>query len=609
MMRLEILLSCMNETEFSVINRSNLKNVNTLIINQCNENKEFILDDRHRVINTTTRGLSVSRNIGIEKAKGDICLLSDDDELFHENLEQTVLNAYEQIKDADIIIFKISNREKAVKEKIRRLKKVELLKVSSVQISFKRESVVGKISFDPFLGAGTPNGAGEENKFLLDCYRSGLRIYYYPIDILTLTGTNSSWFSGFNEDYFYKRGYTTRYIYGLSFAVIYAIYFVISKRKIYRNIVTPKKAAICMYKGIKDNCIKQQKSNEENKMKIFLLGDFETNNGPAIANREMKEAIRRDFKINYSNATGKIKRIVEMYVGVKRTDILLICSKSKINYMAVKLAKRKNKKIIYLMHGYASYEYKIENPNLMSEELKKIYEYEQFIFDTAEKIVCVSRHCMNYMKSEFPMYANKFDYTYNVVDIDKIENKHRDRSDKNYQIMSVGGGMRQKNILTLVRAVNQLKQNVKVMVVGKTLSDGEEIRQYANVIWFEHLPHDKLIQFMSESNIYIQNSIFETFGISVIEALFAGCSLLLSNAIGCLDLFENLTDMDIIYNVFDENEIAIKIDYLLKNPNNERLVKSFNKEYITTEWQANRWKDIIGEIVSNLEESDNEFRK
>ena len=115
-MNFEVLLSCMNRDEFSIIESSNLKNVNTLIINQCDSDEEIDLDEKHRIINTSTRGLSISRNIAIDNAIGDICLFCDDDEILISNLEEQITDAYEQITDADIIVFKISNKKKKLKE-------------------------------------------------------------------------------------------------------------------------------------------------------------------------------------------------------------------------------------------------------------------------------------------------------------------------------------------------------------------------------------------------------------------------------------------------------------------------------------------------------------
>ena len=173
---------------------------------------------RVRVIDTRERGLSNSRNMAIARAKGDICLLADDDEVFRPDVRGTVEAAYRAHPDADVIAFCLSGRRKRYPKRAKRLGRPGTLRVSSCEITFRREAVQGKVSFDPVLGAGTPNGAGEENKFLWDCLKAGLRVRYCPQVIAALKEADSSWFSGYTDDYFRRRGAVTRYIGGPVFA-------------------------------------------------------------------------------------------------------------------------------------------------------------------------------------------------------------------------------------------------------------------------------------------------------------------------------------------------------------------------------------------------------
>ncbi|WP_195932057.1 glycosyltransferase family A protein [Turicibacter sanguinis] len=251
MLSFQILLSCMNEKDFSVLANSNI-NSNTIIVNQCNENGIEQIKDKVIMFNVAENGLSRSRNLAISKSNKDICLLADDDEFFYDNLEEIILNTYKNCPKADIIIFEFENKRKNLSKNIRKLYFFEMLKISSVQISFKRNSIQEKnIKFDTLLGAGTGNGAGEENKFLIDCYKSGLKIYYAPIDIGYLRDDKeSTWFRGYNEDYFYKRGKATRYYLGIFLATIYGIYFILFKNKIYSDFITRKKAFLFLMKGI-----------------------------------------------------------------------------------------------------------------------------------------------------------------------------------------------------------------------------------------------------------------------------------------------------------------------------------------------------------------------
>lgn len=253
-----ILLSCMYEKDYEIIRRSNIYS-DCVIINQCNENsKKRITIDNNKVclwVNTPERGLSKSRNLAIDNSSSDICLIADDDEIFVNNIDNIILKAYRKIPQADIIVFDIKNYQKNIRNKIFKFNRLQLLRVSSVQITFKKKAIKdNNIKFDVKLGAGTGNGAGEENKFLLDAYDKGLQIYHYPINIAELRENNdSTWFKGYDEDYFYKRGASTRYILGFWLSCAYAVYFLIFKYGDYKNNISFANAGLKLFKGILDN--------------------------------------------------------------------------------------------------------------------------------------------------------------------------------------------------------------------------------------------------------------------------------------------------------------------------------------------------------------------
>lgn len=247
----------MYEKDKSIIQRSNIK-TDCVIINQCDEEKKEKLQTSNNKnclwINSKERGLSKSRNMAIASTNADICLIADNDEIFDDDIEQKILKAYQELQEADIIIFKLNNKPTKLKNKIYRLKRLEILRVCSWQISFKLKSIIDKnIKFDERLGAGTGNGAGEENKFLLDAYDKGLKIYHYPINIAIMVENESTWFHGYDEEYFYKRGMSTRYILGFWLASLYAVYSVIFKYGEYRSDVSFFKAWKKTFEGILEN--------------------------------------------------------------------------------------------------------------------------------------------------------------------------------------------------------------------------------------------------------------------------------------------------------------------------------------------------------------------
>ena len=260
-MKLDILMSCMHQENAHLIVSSGITG-NAVVINQCDRDGSRVFSNgagRVKWLDSTARGLTKSRNLAISLSDADVCLLCDDDEIFTVDYEEKIVNAYQALPQADVIIFKMQNRPAAFSDQIQQIKFPQTMHVSSWQISFRRERILQSgVRFDELLGAGTGNGAEEELKFMMDCQRAGLEIYYVPEEIASVAQTESTWFAGFDQQFFYNRGATTRYILGFFAASAYAVYYVIRKRSMYRNQITPGKALCAIFRGIWENKIGAQ---------------------------------------------------------------------------------------------------------------------------------------------------------------------------------------------------------------------------------------------------------------------------------------------------------------------------------------------------------------
>ena len=149
---IQVLLSCMHQTDHSIVKKSNLEGIPVIVVNQCKISAEQHKKPNEYLhwIDTPSRGLSVSRNLAISNAAADICIIADDDEVFENNLSQIIEQGYAQCPQADILIFTMGNRPIKFGNKPRKLKKWELLKITSVRTTFRRESILKKhILFEP----------------------------------------------------------------------------------------------------------------------------------------------------------------------------------------------------------------------------------------------------------------------------------------------------------------------------------------------------------------------------------------------------------------------------------------------------------------------------
>lgn len=257
-----VLLSCMHQKSHSIIARAHIQ-TDAIIINQCHTDsiEEFFFKNLKGVncrvvfISTTQRGLSNSRNMAIINAPFDsIGLICDEDEVLADNYEDLILEGYDRFKNPDIVAFKVgwNGFGKKYKNKPYKLSYTQALRICSVQITFKIDRIHEKqIFFDPLMGSGTGNGAGEENKFILDCRRNGMRMFYYPNEIAKISQGDSQWFKGFDNNYFENFGWSARRIHNnIILTCIYLFYYAVSKRRLYKRDNSFIGALKAMYKGM-----------------------------------------------------------------------------------------------------------------------------------------------------------------------------------------------------------------------------------------------------------------------------------------------------------------------------------------------------------------------
>lgn len=252
----QVLISTMNQIDPRKL-ASKMGISEYVIINQITQDIKIPKDistDKSIIVSLKEKGLSRSRNKAILYSSADICAIADDDMKYVDKYEKILIDGYMKYPDADIIAFYVVSedpRQCKAKLKEGRLSLLKTMKIASVNITFRRQSIVhSNIKFDETFGTGTANYMGEENIFLFDCYRKGLKIYYIPISIAELVYSHSTWFSGINKIYFIVKG---RVFYRMSQLLwpLLIIQFAIRKRKLYSGSLRLIQVLKYMYQGAK----------------------------------------------------------------------------------------------------------------------------------------------------------------------------------------------------------------------------------------------------------------------------------------------------------------------------------------------------------------------
>lgn len=259
-MKLQVLVSTMNKIDCNKLLSDMKITSDAIIINQVNYEGEERINSWSRsdikLINTNEIGLSKSRNKAILNATGDICLFSDDDLIYRSSYEKEIIDAFKNNCEYDIICFCVKGIDQHFKDypkKSRKLNYISSMKVSSVEIAFKRESIVkNEVRFDERFGSGSRKySMGEENIFLYECLKKGLKIKFEPIYIADLYVGDSTWFNGYNKKYFIDKGAAFTAM-SRTMSLLLILQFALRKRKIFKTNFNVKDAVKYMIMGKKE---------------------------------------------------------------------------------------------------------------------------------------------------------------------------------------------------------------------------------------------------------------------------------------------------------------------------------------------------------------------
>lgn len=212
-MNLQVLVASMYQNDYSLIEKMNLQS-DAIIINQCNENKFEKIDYEDKTINFISlneRGVGLSRNNSLMRATADICVFADEDVTYVDGYKEIILDAFKNNPDADMILFNVPSknpkRPTHIISKNKRVRCFNCLRYGAVKIAVRTERIRhANVYFSLNFGGGAKYGSGEDSLFIMQCIRSGIKVYTNTNIIGYVSQEESSWFKGYDEKYFIDKG-------------------------------------------------------------------------------------------------------------------------------------------------------------------------------------------------------------------------------------------------------------------------------------------------------------------------------------------------------------------------------------------------------------------
>ncbi|MCD6354081.1 MAG: glycosyltransferase family 4 protein [Prolixibacteraceae bacterium] len=206
---------------------------------------------------------------------------------------------------------------------------------------------------------------------------------------------------------------------------------------------------------------------------------------------------------------------------------------------------------------------------------RKIYfQKTKYACTVATKIIAISQQTKNDIVTFLNADPEKIEVIYQSVSPLFFEKLNTEYLETKYNlpetfILSVGTIEHRKNQLTLLKAVRNAKIETPIVFVGRPTLYSAGLLKFISennleeqVTFLNNIPEKDLVALYQKASLSVYISLFEGFGLPVIEAMACGCPVLTSN-VSCLP--ETAGDAATLCNPTDENEMGKKIKMLLED--------------------------------------------
>lgn len=246
-------------------------------------------------------------------------------------------------------------------------------------------------------------------------------------------------------------------------------------------------------------------------------------------------------------------------------------------------------------------------------DLVKLKNWTRYSVKKAKKILTISSSSRNDIIKEYGVNPEKVKVTYLAVGSNRSAKtmntddlKRKFGIEKNY-ILFVGTIQPRKNIAKLIEAFSILQSSdLQLVIVGKRgwkyeeiLAAPEEFGVRDKVVFIHNATDDDLPSLYKNAVCFVLPSLYEGFGLPVLEAMKYGCPVLTSNV---SSLPEAGGEAAVYFDPEDAGDIAKSLESIIQNSElRERLVKKGYEQV-----KKFSWEKTARETLKVLEEVGNE---
>ena len=264
-------------------------------------------------------------------------------------------------------------------------------------------------------------------------------------------------------------------------------------------------------------------------------------------------------------------------------------------------------KIVVTIHDLIFMRY----PNLYSFFDRKIHYYKfKYAANKADLVIAISEQTKTDIITYLNINPDKIKVIYQgcaPVFKEEIPSEFIEFTRKKYNlplnfVLNVGTIERRKNVLSIIKAIKEI--DTKLIVIGKKTAYFTEINTYIlennlqnKVIFLENVELKELAAIYKIATVFIYPSVFEGFGIPIIEALYSKTPVISSKG-GCF--LEAGGENSIYINALNPEELRSELINLLENSEKREAMKNGGFQFVqkfNDENVAKNWIETYNEVL------------
>lgn len=251
--------------------------------------------------------------------------------------------------------------------------------------------------------------------------------------------------------------------------------------------------------------------------------------------------------------------------------------------------------------------------DFLKKDLHKLINWTRYSVKRAKKVIAVSKTTKQDLMKFYKLPEGKIEVIYNGYEkkiksqsFDKLRIENWKLKIKNY-ILYVGTLQPRKNLPVLIKAFQTFKKEnreFKLVIVGRKGWLYKEIFDLVlrlelkkDVVFTGFVEDDELVSLYKHAFCFVMPSLYEGFGIPILEAMSFGCPVVSSNA---SSLPEIGGDACIYFNPTQQDELTAKLKLLKENEKlrNELITKGEQRiKLFSWEKCAQKTLEVITSIV------------